>query len=196
MSDECLNGCRLTDSEGESEDRDEDQWRKKSDDVASQHGIIGTGTRNRKTTALLFGSHEPSDQRAGESKRWRKCSCVPIETIPHQSQGGWDHSTGNNNAHHKVDITERDTSVVKTSGERSHEETESDDHRVGSIDQTTTRGIGLDVRLVDIVSEDGGHGNELGGHGGGHRHEDNEEGGNCSSLAEECDGSVRQDESG
>ena len=65
--------------------------------------------------------------------------------------------------------------TVETCGEAGEEDGIHDDARVSHIDEPFPAGLGIEIRLVDIVGEDAAHGDELGRTGRRHGHENEQQ---------------------
>jgi len=95
-----------------------------------------------------------------------------------------------------MDFEQEKEKILTSYGERSHEQTKANNHSMGHVNQSLSAGTWVEVGLVDIIGEDGRHGDELSRAGRCDSHEDDQERADGTTRAEECDGSVRQDKTG
>lgn len=180
----------------EGEDGDEDDGRQECGHVARQHGVVGSGAGNVQGAAVLLGRDEPGDEGHGKAKDGGETGSPLVLARPDQGQRGGQDGRRDDDAHHDVEVAHRDAGIPQTDRKGRDEEGVGDDEDVAHVDQALAAGLGVEVGAVEIVREDGACGNQLGGCGARDGHEDDQEGGHGTTLAQKSDSGVRKHQAG
>lgn len=92
-------------------------------------------------------------------------------TTAKKRQGSGQNSSRYDDTHHQVQIAHADADLVQASTESRESQGEEEYSGVGHEDKLTALSPRIDVRLVDVVSQDAGDGNEFGAEGASNSHE-------------------------
>ena len=159
-----------------------------SDQVTRKHDFVGTESGNANFTRLDLGGNDPTNNGQNKSDPsgddgTGSGGLLPGHEVPQGNDGGSDNDT-----HEKVDPSKVQSDFVQDDGQDTHHQSEGNDDDTGNKEDLFSGGFGVHVLTVDVVGNEGRHGDGFsgsGGHDGHEKHDQNQDG---SGLSEEFGG--------
>ena len=184
----------LVDAKDGRENNDEDKRGEKRSDVASKHRVVGPSAGDVENTAGLAGGDEPSDDGANETENGRQGCGPAVLTTPEKSESGRDDGGRDQNTHENVEVSHADAVDRQADGDAADDESVDDHDDVRHPDKTLSTRLGVEIGTVNVVGCNRGHGDELRVERAGDGKEDHDQSSNSTTLAEESDSGVGEDE--
>jgi len=135
------------------------------DEVANEHGVVGARRVHRELARDDLGAHQPGGDSADEADDRCEGGGGPRLAGPEEGQGGRQHGRRDDDTHHHVQVAHGNADVVEARGECGHEEGEADHADVVDAHELRACGVGVDVRLVNVVGDNRRNSNQLRGVG-------------------------------
>ncbi|KAH3681881.1 hypothetical protein WICPIJ_007187 [Wickerhamomyces pijperi] len=162
-----------------------DPWRTQSDQVTSQHHIIFKQVVVGNRTVEALSSSQPPDDSKDGTQDWRHDGSNGVLALPEQSQSEWQHGWGDDHTHEVVQEPQRHAGFEETNTEPNHGQGEPNDRDIVGQHQLLTSGQRVDLPLVNVKSENRRHSNNLSTHSRGESHENQQQTGNSTTLAQQ-----------